>query len=61
MPLPGIGGRPGPQTFSPAAVPGCRTMARGAFAAHAWLELDGGARLGYSGGYERLSPLGQWF
>jgi hypothetical protein len=36
-------------------------MARGAFAAHAWLELDGGARLGYSGGYERLSPLGQWF
>jgi hypothetical protein len=28
-------------------------------AAHAWLELDGGTRLGYSDEYERLSPMGQ--
>jgi hypothetical protein len=27
--------------------------------AHAWLELDGGGRLGYSDGYEPLSPLGR--
>jgi Transglutaminase-like superfamily len=31
----------------------------GGLAAHAWLELDGGARLGYSDGYERLSPMGE--
>ena len=30
----------------------------GALIAHAWLELDGGGRIGYSDGYQRLGPLG---
>jgi Transglutaminase-like superfamily len=37
---------------------GVARRGNGGLVAHAWLELDGGARLGYSDGYERLSPLG---